>query len=102
MDWLSYISLMAKRPTALKYTGFYQELPEVWQDYLSDLPSDKKRDALLTLNTMLQEHNIAAAADALEIALEVVKVKQFFHRYGKHFFQYTVRSFFLRPVSSFF
>lgn len=67
----SHISLMAKRPTALKYTGFYQQLPDVWQDYLSDLPSDKKREALLTLNTMLQEDDIAAAADALEVALKV-------------------------------
>lgn len=71
MNWIPYISLMAKRPTALKYTGFYQELPEVWQNYLSNLPSDKKREALMTLNTMLQEHDIAAAADALEIALDV-------------------------------
>lgn len=28
MDWLPYISLMTKRPTALQYTSFYQELPE--------------------------------------------------------------------------
>jgi hypothetical protein len=67
MDWLPYISLMAKRPTALKYTGFYGELPEIWQDYLSDLPSEKKREALLTLNAMLQKHDIAAATDALKL-----------------------------------
>lgn len=71
MDWLPYISLMAKRPTALKYTGFYQELPEIWKNYLADLPAEKKREALLTLNTMLQKHDIAAAADALETALNV-------------------------------
>ncbi len=70
MDWLPYISLMAKRPNAIKYTGFYQELPEVWQNYLSDLPQEKKREALLTLNTILQKHDIAAAADALEITLD--------------------------------
>lgn len=71
MDWLPYISLMAKRPNALKYTGFYQELPEIWQNHLSDLPSDKKREALLTLNTILQKHDISAAADALKITLDV-------------------------------
>lgn len=71
MDWLPYITLMAKRPTALKYTGFYQELPEIWQNYLADLAPEKKREALLTLNTILQKHDIAAAADALEIALGV-------------------------------
>ena len=71
MDWLPYISLMAKRPNALKYTGFYQELPEIWQNYLSDLPPEKKREALLTLNTILQKHDIAAATDALVISLDV-------------------------------
>jgi len=71
MDWLPYISLMAKRPNALKYTGFYQELPEIWQNHLSDLPPEKKREALLTLNTILQKHDISAAADALKIALDV-------------------------------
>lgn len=71
MDWLPYISLMAKRPMALKYTGFYQELPKNWQEYLSDLPPEKKREALLTLNTMLQKHDIKSAVDALEIALKV-------------------------------
>lgn len=70
MNWLPYISLMAKRPNALKYTGFYQDLPEIWQNYLSDLPADKKREALLTLNKILKKHDIAAAADALEIALD--------------------------------
>lgn len=70
MDWLPYISLMARRPTALKYTGFYQELPGIWQNYLSGLPSEKKREALLTLNTILQKHDIEAATDALEIALK--------------------------------
>lgn len=70
MDWLPYISLMAKRPNALKYTGFYQKLPEIWQEYLSDLPAEKKREALLTLNTILQKHDIAAATDALEITLD--------------------------------
>ena len=69
MDWLPYISLMAKRPNALKYTGFYQELPENWQKYLSDLPLEKKREALLTLNTILQNHGISNAADALAATL---------------------------------
>ena len=69
MDWLPYISLMAKRPNALKYTGFYHDLPEIWQTYLSELPSEKKREALLTLNKILQSHDISNATDALETAL---------------------------------
>ena len=69
MDWLPYITLMARRPMALKYTGFYQELPTIWQNYLTELPSDKKREALLVLNTILEEHDISTATDALQVAL---------------------------------
>lgn len=70
MDWLPYISLMAKRPTALKYTSFYEELPDKWKDYLSNLSGEEKRNALLTLNTMLEKHGITVATDALETALK--------------------------------
>lgn len=69
MDWLPYISLMAKQPYALKYTGFYQELPVIWQNYLSELSPDKKREALQTLDRILQKHSMEMAVDALEIAL---------------------------------
>ncbi|MDD3206686.1 MAG: glycoside hydrolase family 5 protein, partial [Lachnospiraceae bacterium] len=34
MKWLPYIDLMSKRPAALKYTEFYQQLPDNWQKYL--------------------------------------------------------------------
>lgn len=69
MDWLPYIELMSKRPTALKYTGFYDDLPLNWKKYLSDLDLDDKREALKTLNIILQRHDIPTAIEALEIAL---------------------------------
>jgi len=34
--------------------------------------NDVKRQALLTLNTMLQKHDIAAAADVLEVARDTL------------------------------
>ena len=37
MDWLPYLTTLAKRPNALKYTGFYHQLPDPWQEYLSTL-----------------------------------------------------------------
>ena len=60
MDWLPYITLMSKRPTAMKYTGFYQELP-----------TDKKREALLTLSAILQKHDVVTATAALESAIQL-------------------------------
>lgn len=69
MNWLPYISLMAKRPNALKYTGFYHELPDVWQTYLNNADPKTKREALLALNSILQKHDISIAEDALNVAL---------------------------------
>jgi len=31
-----YLSLIAKRPMALKYTKFYEQLPHQWQPYLDN------------------------------------------------------------------
>ncbi len=69
MDWLPYIALMARRPNALKYTSFYDQLPQIWQEYLAELPSDKKKDAMLVLEEMLRKHDIASATDALAVTL---------------------------------
>ena len=69
MNWLPYIDLMSKRPTAIKYTGFYENLPDNWKKYLSDLPAEEKREALLALHTMLLKHDINVASDVLSITL---------------------------------
>lgn len=71
MDWFPYLTLMAKRPTALKYTGFYDELPDIWKEHLSNLPAAEKREALLTLNAILQNHDINVAVNALENVLDI-------------------------------
>ena len=61
MDWLlPYITLISKRPTAMKYTGFYQELP-----------TDKKREALLTLSAILQKYDVVTATAALKSAIQL-------------------------------
>lgn len=69
MKRLPYIELMSKRPTAIKYTGFYEDLPDNWKKYLSDLPVEKKREALMTLHTMLLKHDIGVASDVLNMTL---------------------------------
>ena len=69
MNWLPYIDLMSRRPAAIKYTSFYEELPDTWKNYLEELPSNKKRESLLALRDILQKHDIGIASDALGIAL---------------------------------
>lgn len=69
MKWLPYIELMAKRPTALKYTTFYEELPDNWRKYLNRQDSEGKRKGLNSLYTMLNKHDMRTASEALNFAL---------------------------------
>ena len=69
MEWLPYIDLISKRPAALKYTAFYSQMPEIWKNYLEELDSREKRNALLLLHSILEKSDIAHAADALRTAL---------------------------------
>jgi len=70
MQWLPYINLISRRPNALKYTGFYEDLPKNWQNYLDELPKEEKRDALLTLKKIIEDGDIEEASKSLDQALD--------------------------------
>ena len=85
MIWQPYLSLMAKRPTALKYTTFYNQLPDAWQKYLHECTVEEKKKALLLLSTILKSNRLEIATEALEIASERCHpsseaIKQVFHQ----------------------
>ena len=69
MNWLPYIDLMSKRPAAMKYTEFYQQLPDNWQKYLGNQNAEGKRKGLTSLDTMLQKHDMRTAEEALAFAI---------------------------------
>lgn len=54
MVWGPYLKLMAQRPTALKYTGFFRELPSTIQDYFTkcDNYTEKKKSLRLMLSLL--------------------------------------------------
>ncbi len=58
-----------KTPTALKYTAFYEELPDNWRKYLSKQDSQGRRKGLTSLYTMLEKHDMRTATEALSFAL---------------------------------
>lgn len=53
MDWQPYLSLVSKRPTALKYTSFYDQLPDAWQSYFSQCTVEEKK-----LNQLLKQSTL--------------------------------------------
>lgn len=70
MNWYPYLTTLIKRPNALKYSGFYQELPDPWQDYLEDCNYDDKKKSLKVLLKILEEKDIDTATRSLEECLE--------------------------------
>jgi len=69
MNWIPYLDLMSKRPTALKYTGIFSELPTTLQDYLDKCEYEEKKAALKALAKMVQQTNLETAACAFEETL---------------------------------
>ncbi len=74
MNWLPYLSTLAKRPNALKYTGFYHELPDPWQEYLASLNYDEKKKSLHLLVRMIAETDLDTATICLLETMDSGKV----------------------------
>jgi transposase len=68
MIWQPYLTLMAKRPQALKYTSFYEQLPDDWQQFLSDCTIQEKQSVLRLLSVLLKDQNLTLCTQALVIA----------------------------------
>lgn len=85
MKWQPYLNLMAKRPLALKYTSFYDQLPTEWQMYFEACTVSEKQEALRLLAIVLKNHDFNKITEALNIASEhghpsVESIKQVFYQ----------------------
>src|SRR5690606_24060749 len=85
MEWQPYLNLMAKRPMAIKYTSFYEQLPPNWQQYLEACTVPEKQQALRLLSVLLKEHDFSVATEALSLSSEhghpsVDSIKQVFYQ----------------------
>ncbi len=69
MIWGPYLKLMAKRPTALKYTGFFKELPTTLQDYFHKCDYEEKKSSLKILVEMIEDTDLKTATKAFEETL---------------------------------
>jgi len=70
VDWRPYIPLILKRPKALKYTGFYNDLPVEWKELFEKSDEEGSKKLLETLHFMLIHNGIDMALQALLEAKE--------------------------------
>ena len=59
--WTDFLNLVARRPRALKYSGFFKLLPKEWQEYTASLEKDDLREALYFLKHCLLEKDFTFA-----------------------------------------
>lgn len=71
MNWLPYLELMSRKPRALKYSGFYRDLPDVIRDYLDECEYDKKKESLRYLHKMTEKSGIESAVRAFEESIHL-------------------------------
>jgi transposase len=70
MNWYPYLNVLAKRPTALKYTDFFHRMPSSWQEYINKCNYEQKKAALQALIKMITESDMVTATKALEECLQ--------------------------------
>ena len=66
MIWIPYLELMAKRPTALKYTGLFNQLPLTLKQFLEDSDYECKKQTLKVFARMTKDTNMSTAVAAIE------------------------------------
>ncbi len=69
MKWSPYLALMAKRPRALKYTEFFNQLPSPIQEFFDRCSLLEKKEALKLLARIAQEGSLEHAIDAFQEAI---------------------------------
>ncbi len=70
MDWLPYLTQLARRPAALKYTGIYDLFPQGVKDFFSQNSPQEKKETLRILAQISEETGFNYALEALQIALK--------------------------------
>ncbi|MFZ5898941.1 MAG: Mu transposase domain-containing protein, partial [Bacillota bacterium] len=70
MDWLPYLTQLARRPAALKYTGIYNLLPGEVKTFLDRCDGRGKRETLQVLARLSREADFTRATEALKAALD--------------------------------
>lgn len=71
MLWSPYLSLVSKRPNALKYTEFFESLPEKSRNFMEQCDLDEKKKVLSFLADVTQEHSLEEALQSLEKLLQL-------------------------------
>ena len=69
-NWKDWLKVLERKISALEYTDFYQELPEIWKIYFKSKDCIEKRKIVSALAEMLISSDLSMATRALESNLD--------------------------------
>lgn len=69
MQWLPYLTQLAKRPAALKYTGIYSMLPKDIQEFLNRCSKGDRGKVLTAIARLTEKNGFESAVAAVNKAL---------------------------------
>lgn len=70
MDWTQYVATLCKKPGAIEHTRFFRQMPQAWQEHLTQTSGAERKTALQLLNEIVTDGNAALCVDALSLAGE--------------------------------
>src|SRR4051812_33964672 len=70
MYWVPYLELMSRRPTTLRYTGRFNQLPTILKEYMNLCDYLAKKQALKLFTKMTAHTNMDSAITAFEEGLK--------------------------------
>ena len=71
MNWIPYLKVLAKRPTAIKYTGLFNQLPLILKEHLEKCDHESKKSLLRLVAKMTSLSGIEKAIAAVEQSLRL-------------------------------
>ncbi len=70
MRWSPYLHVLAKRPNALRYSGFFEKLPPPLKDFLNKSEPQDKKKVLTCLAKRSEEKDLEVLVASMSEALE--------------------------------
>lgn len=71
MNWIPYLEVLAKRPTAIKYTGLFNQLPLILKDHLEKCSYEDKKGLLKLFAKMTALSGMEQAIASMEESLRL-------------------------------
>jgi transposase len=69
-DWKEYLPTLVKKTGAVPHTRFFNQMPQLWQEYLRTAEKRERKSALALLMEIVKDGNESLCDEILELAKE--------------------------------